>query len=394
MPHRPQGDQLKYFNLNSRFTVGCIGRQYGKSTLAMIRRIRSMLDVGGIHWWVTPIVPQAKIHFKRFLRYYSHLAVRTNKADMEAELFNGSIIQFKGSDDYTNLKGETLDGVTLDECGSMKPEVFSEVIRPMLAVNNGGADLIGTPKGKNWFHSIWVNSVNSPDWSRHHAPSNLSPFFSQAEFDAIKATTTEATFRQEYLAEFLDSGSEVFSNFNECIKGALEEPKPSSAYVLSVDLAKYKDWTVITVWDVARKHMVYFSRFNQIDWSMQESRIVETAIKYNRATIRVDATGVGDPIFERLRKTGLNVDPVRFTAAVKEHLIESLVFAIEKREITFPYIEEMVHELSVFNVEKTKTGNIRYTAPDGYHDDIVISMAMAVDKLTMPAFKAEFFKAN
>ena len=54
---------------------------------------------------------------------------------------------------------------------------------------------------------------------------------------------------------------------------------------------------------------------------------------------------------------------------------------IEQREITFPEIPELLNELNLFEVEQTKAGNMRYNAPEGYHDDIVISMALAVDGL-------------
>jgi hypothetical protein len=95
----------------------------------------------------------------------------------------------------------------------------------------------------------------------------------------------------------------------------------------------------------------------------------------------VDATGVGDPIYENLSRAGLKVHPVKFTSAVKKHLIENLAIMIEKREITFPEIPEIINELNMFTLDVGPTGNIRYQAQAGYHDDIVISMALAVDGL-------------
>lgn len=378
LPHKPTGDQWNYFNLPTRHTVGVIGRQYGKSTLAALRAVRKVMSRRDAnHYWVSPIYSQAKVQYERLLRHYGPFINKHNKTDLNASLVSGGWIHFKGSDKPDNIKSDTLTGATLDECGTMHESVWSEVIRPMLAVKQGGADFLGTPKGKNWYYQIAQQAKTDPEFSFHHAPSNKSPFFSQAEFEKIKASTPEAIFRQEYMAEFLDSGSEVFRNFTDCIKGELEAPRKGGLYTMAVDLAKHADWTVITVWDVERKHMVYFERFNQIDWSLQEARIQEVAKRY-AASVVIDATGVGDPVYERLRKSGLTIRPVKFTSAVKEHLIESLVMAIEKREITFPHIPEIVHELSVFGVEKTPSGNIRYTAPSGYHDDCVISMALAV----------------
>lgn len=383
LPHKPSGDQWNYFNLNTRHTVGVIGRQYGKSTLAKLRAVKKDTLKGrkANRYWVAPIVSQARVQFERFIYEYASLIRKPNKTHMEAQYLTNGWIHFKGSDDPANLKADTLTDATLDECGTMHNTVWSEVVRPMLAVNLGGCDFIGTPKGKNWYWEIAEMAKVDDDFSFHHAPSNKSPYFSQAEFDKIRASTPEAIFRQEYLAEFLESGSEVFRNFRECIKGELAEPVKGRMYLMGADIAKHVDWTVITVWDVERKHLVYYDRFNQIDWPMIEARIEAACLKYNRAHIRLDATGVGDPVYDRLQRRGLPVSPVRINEAVKTHLIESLQFAIEKREITFPHLPDMIHELSIFGAKKTPRGHIQYSAPPGYHDDIVLSMALAVSNI-------------
>ena len=45
--------------------------------------------------------------------------------------------------------------------------------------------------------------------------------------------------------------------------------------------------------------------------------------------------------------------------------------------ISFPDIPELINELSTFTFEQTDGGLIKYSAPDGMHDDIVISLALA-----------------
>jgi hypothetical protein len=396
LPHKPAGDQWNYYNLNTRHTVGVIGRQYGKGVLAKLRAVRKDIAKGrkANRYWVAPIVPQARVHFERFIYEYRHFIGKPNKTHMEAPYLTGGWIHFKGSDNPESLKSDTLSDATLDECGTMIETVWSESIRPMLAVNQGGCDFIGTPKGKNWYWEIAEQAKTDPDFSYHHAPSNKSPFFSQAEFDKIRASTPEQIFRQEYLAEFLDSGSEVFRNFRDCIKGELAEPVKGRLYLMGVDIAKHVDWTVITVWDVERKHLVYFERFNQVDWPLIEARIAATCQKYNRARVRLDATGVGDPVFDRLNSMGLPVYPIRINAAVKTHLIESLIMAIEKQEISFPHLPDLVHEFSIFGAKKSPSGHIQYSAPAGYHDDIVLSCSLAVSELVSYTPAPEFFSAR
>ena len=62
-----------------------------------------------------------------------------------------------GADNPDRLRGGGLDGVLLDEYADMKPAVWGEVIRPMLADRQGWATFIGTPKGRVGLYDIWNN---------------------------------------------------------------------------------------------------------------------------------------------------------------------------------------------------------------------------------------------
>jgi len=69
-----------------------------------------------------------------------------------------------GADNPDALRGPYLDGVVLDEFADMKPEVWHEVVRPMLADRRGWATFIGTPKGKNEFFRLYENAKRDPAW--------------------------------------------------------------------------------------------------------------------------------------------------------------------------------------------------------------------------------------
>ena len=387
-PVGAQGDQERFYLLNSRFSVGVIGRQYGKTTLAQYRmtlRIISERKPYSVYWWISPTIAQARVVFKRYIRLYADciLPKSVNRTYQEVQLLTGATIAFKGSDKPDNLRGESLNGAILDECGQMKEEVWSEIIRPMLGTTNGWVDFIGTPKGKNWFFGIVSRAkAGEKDYSFHHASSDKSPFFSKDEFEKARSELPERVFRQEYLAEFLDFDSEVFRNVQDCIRGKLEDPVSGRRYVIGLDIAKRFDFTVLTAWDQQRKCLVGFERFNEINYNTQIERITAFTRKWNNGYLIMDSTGVGDPIYDRLDGIGLSVKGVQFTQITKEYLITALSIAIEKREISFPDIPELTQELYVFSAEKTPSGKIRYSAPSGYHDDIVISMALAVSEIT------------
>ncbi len=147
------------------------------------------------------------------------------------------------------------------------------------------------------------------------------------------------------------------------------------SFHIGVDLAKYMDFTVITVLD-RKGDLVYFDRFNKIDWNLQKERIRFISKKYP-GKIVLDSTGVGDPIYDELRKDGLNVEGYRFTSPSKEQLINNLSMVIEQELVHLDDIPELINELEIFEYQITPSRNLKMSAPEGYHDDCVISLALA-----------------
>ncbi len=72
----------------------------------------------------------------------------------------------------------------------------------------------------------------------------------------------------------------------------------------------------------------------------------------------------------------------KFTSTSKQQLMEGLSVAIQQGTIKFPD-GVLVRELESFEYEYTRSG-IRYTAPEGLHDDCVCALALAVSRLRVP----------
>jgi hypothetical protein len=101
----------------------------------------------------------------------------------------------------------------------------------------------------------------------------------------------------------------------------------------------------------------------------------------------VDSTGVGDPIVEQLqRRAGGSIVGYHFSAPSKQRLMEGLAAAIHQQAVRFPD-GPLVAELESFGYEYTQSG-VRYSAPDGLHDDGVCALALAVQARTGPMVRA------
>jgi phage FluMu gp28-like protein len=191
----------------------------------------------------------------------------------------------------------------------------------------------------------------------------------------------DRVFEQEYLAKFVDDASGVFQNIRERNVESYGLPvsaaKSTGPYAIGVDFARVEDWTVIVVLD-ADGRLVAFKRLQQTTWTRIQQTVERLADTYSPSAIALDATR-DNKIVQDLEDGGYFVDPVRFSPANKRTLIENLITELEAGRITIPEsANTLINELEVYESQRSERGRVRYTAPSGFHDDCVDSLALAV----------------
>lgn len=389
----PRPDQIEVHRDTSDIRLLACGTRWGKTKLSAMEGLAAGISAltRSFGWIVAPTYTLAEKVFREILfmarTKLKPFVIEASDSKMKLVLRNiggyVSEIHGKTAENPDNLLGEGLNWCILDEAARTKRAIWEAYLSQRLIDKNGWAILISTPKGKNWFHEMFLRGWDSLEAGRvksYSFPTANNPVIKRELLETAKHELPEDVYRQEYLAAFLDSGGVVFRGIDRCIAGELVEPKTLSTYVMGVDLAKYKDFTVLVVLN-SRGQLVAFDRFNQIDWVIQKARIRALSRRYNNACILIDSTGVGDPIYEDLRRESLPIAPYTFTEATKKNLIDNLILAIENRAITFPRIDVLVNELEAFSYELTDAGRLKRSAPQGYHDDCVIALALAAFQL-------------
>jgi hypothetical protein len=154
--------------------------------------------------------------------------------------------------------------------------------------------------------------------------------------------------------------------------------------VIGADLAKYEDYTVLIALDEHDGSLRGFDRFQQLDWVFQQQRIVAFVKQFNNGRLLLDSTGVGDSVYDQLSRAQIHVDGYKFTRASKANLIENLSMMLDRSAISYPDIPVLINELQLFGYETMPSGVVRYRAPSGYHDDCVVSLALAAWMLHEP----------
>lgn len=378
--------QLEILKNPARFKSLVIHRKAGKTALALNKLIiESQLNPGKVFWYVAPTYRQAKeIVWKdpEMLQRYLPLEIVDKKNDTELSVYfkNGSVLSVKGADEPDSLRGPNPQGTILDEFPMMKPMVWEEIISPIVFANaKAWTWFVGTPKpGGIHAKRIHDEASKKAGWFAKTITAEESGIIPAEVLKEARETMTQAAYEQEFLCKWFDEGGTVFRGVDACVEGEYQEsPDLRFNYQFGFDLAMHVDWTVGIGINKNTHRVEFFDRYNQIDYNLQKARIEATLRRYNNPTCNMDQTGVGDPIVQDLQSRGLNINGVKFTEESKRNLVTNLALMIEQRKLKLPNIPELVSELKNFGYEITATGRVRYSAPEGSHDDCVMALALA-----------------
>ena len=376
----------------ARFKRLAAGRRWRKTTLAMRAALRGAA-AGMPMLWGAPTYRQCRIGWEELYRAAGGIA-DFGKSEMEVTVPPGNgRIAFVSLDDPDNARGKTAYGAVIDEAGFCSERAWYEVVRPMLSDCDGWALIMGTPRGHNWFWREWQAGLTDPEGMSWQAPTlgvriteqglvrephpMENPDFPFSEALQLYRTQPARVFEQEFLAQFVDDAGGVFRRVMDAATATEQEPVRGHEYIMGVDWAKTADFTVLTMLDVKARRMVALDRFNQIDWSLQRGRLRALYERYKPVSIIAETNSIGEPNIEALRQENLPVQGFTTTNASKAQVIEGLSLAFEQGALAILNDPVLIGELQAYELERLPSGLTRYNAPEGMHDDCVISLALA-----------------
>ncbi len=193
--------------------------------------------------YLSPYLVQTKQVAWDYAKYYSAPipGVKFNESELKITYPNGATLQLLGADNPDRLRGIYLDGIAMDEYAQIRPNLFTEIIRPALTDREGYAIFLGTPNGKNHFWEIAEVARSNPEWFiTVHKASDTGYVKDTELLDAAKIMS-----RDEYAQEYECS-------FEAAIKGAyyadefkrITDEKRISKSVYNKDLPVYTAWDI------------------------------------------------------------------------------------------------------------------------------------------------------
>lgn len=323
--------------------------------------------------WVSPVYKQSEKVFDEMSKAFGSGFIKPNGQKLTIEV-NGSTIQFFSAERYDNIRGFTFDYLVCDEFAFMAEQAWTEVLRATVLVKGKKVLLISTPKGKNHFYNLFNLDGINPQYKSFRQTS-YDGLASKDEIDGARETLPENIFRQEYLGEFLDNGTGVFMTVPINVKS-----QPDTVFYAGIDLGRADDYTVLTVLN-SFGEMVYCERWRHNTWQSIINNIVPILKRYNARTY-VEVNSIGDVVFEQLKALYQNIEPFTTTSKSKQDAVEALQVAVQNKEFHILDLEWLKKEFDVFTYEYShKSRSIKYSAPQGFHDDGVMSCCIAYQAL-------------
>ena len=299
IPYTPRDAFKPFHNRKTRWACLVAHRRAGKTVSCindLIRRAFSDAKENGRYAYIAPYHSQAKsIAWDYLLRFSESVRRTQNASELWVELINGARIRLFGADNPDALRGLYLDGVILDEYADMRPRVWGEIIRPLLADRQGWAVFIGTPKGHNAFYDIWKTANASDNWFAASIRASTSGLLPASELEDASRGMTQDQYDQEFECSFEAAilgayyGKELRA-LEESGRIANVEYDPSLPVYTAWDLG-YHDDTAIWFYQVTQSeiHIIDFYSGSGLSVAEYADAVNDRGYRYARHWLPHDA---------------------------------------------------------------------------------------------------------
>ncbi|WP_163320678.1 terminase large subunit domain-containing protein [Dysgonomonas sp. 520] len=402
-PHKGQQHIHRYIcNPNkkevSKTIFLCCSRRWGKSYFALNQALYDALSIPNNKiGFLTPTYKLASELFNLLYAalgesfpYYLSKAKGANSSSLKFRFSNGSSIEFHSFiTQPENLRGLTFTEMYVDEFCLMEQSVYNAIVKP-ITLTCTRVVYMSTPRGKSHFsHKIYLWGLRDEykNYKSFHFDIYSNPLIPIDEVELIKESMPELIFRQEILAEWIeDDLTALFKNVDEVITNI--DNIPVKRLYGGLDVGK-QDSTVLSISD-EDNNVKFIYRFNNQDYNLIVEQVIQKLKYHNVVSCICETNGVGSPVFDMLKSSAKrNVCRTQLKEWYqlnrnKNYIIEQLIILFQNRDIkisnAIECLEQLKLELKNFGMEfNPKTRTIRYCAKGGYHDDIILSLAMCME---------------
>jgi phage FluMu gp28-like protein len=289
------------------------------------------------------------------------------------------------------LRGYTAHQVICDEAAFFRDDelVFYNVLYPMLSTTDGTLIVSSTPWGKD---SVFYRMFQSDQFSKHvvtwREPVKCG-LIKRDFIEEMRRIYPLERFQREYEAAFVEDAKAYFSQdlITRCLDSELWlldfEERAQGEFYMGIDFGKKVDHSAIAVVerDGSQLLLRHVKQFRLEEPYASVIGYAKTICDRYRSVMGVyaDRTGVGEYIVEDMERSGIpNLEGVVLTSQAKEEILGYMKQVMVQNQFRMPYDPDLVAEINCEQFELTKDGHIRFSHPEGTHDDRLWAIALAI----------------
>ena len=386
-----EGQQKAYDAMHdplTRYLICAFSRQCGKSVLSEILLMENLLRPKTFNAYISPTFALSRKVFKELCALLSQtpFVASANSSTLTITTTQGSTLQFFSTESPVAIRGNTVSGIlVLDEAAYM-PDVlpngellWANVILPITKARKPKVLMISTPHGKSgFFYEHYLRGLEGAEgYVSMRRDIYQDSLVSEEEIGELKASMPEMAWRQEFLVEFIEGGSSVFTDYGKCFD--TDSYTPSKCWI-GIDLSSQgSDNTVVTLINDKDEVKQYV-----VKGTLDEkyARMADIINDSSPVAVYMEANSIGTPIINEVKKLVRHKSVIRewqTTNATKESIISDLVVEVAKHNIHFERDNRLLmEEMGTFEVEYSKTRKMVFKGRGSSHDDTIMSLAIAL----------------
>ena len=364
-----------------------LGNASGKTIFAEIMMIEYLCKPYTFSAYISPTFAQGKKVFAELTQILegTGLIKKANAQDLKIETIYGSTLKFFSMESPTSIRGNTVSGLlVLDEAAFFPTQLadgsdpYYNVIFPIIKARKPKVLVISTPNGRQGcYYDLYMKAWNGEKgYYQITATIYDDDLVTKEEIEEYKRGYPPMAFKQEFEVEFLDNALTVFPNFSTCFDGKYSGGK----CWIGIDPSSVgEDNTILTLVNALGEVKQY-----KIDGTLDSKyeQLANLVNKWNPVSTYIENNSIGEvmanEIKKKLKRKG-NFFSFTTTNETKKQYISMLAVDIANNNIHFEGDNKLLYsELSTFTFKLTKGGNITYAARDGFHDDTVTSLGIAL----------------
>lgn len=357
-----------------RYNVAVCGRRFGKTFLAADVLLNGPRKKGAIHGY--PVALYAPTYqtmlesWRKLVTILKPLTEKKSEQDKRIDLVTGGVVEFWSLDNPDAGRGRKYATVVIDEAAMIKrlEEGWEQNIQPLLLDYQGEAWIVSTPKGDNYFKTLFDrgyagNPNRDEQWQSWQLPTWENPYISRDDVEKMRQSMPQLAFMQEIEAQFVSFAGTFIKAEHIQVGTPPEGMKLYQGVDLAISMKENSDFTAIVTVGV--------------DEATGRVWIVDAERR------RVGFRGALDFIREkamRWRPVDIAVEVVQYQAAVVEELLRSTDLPVRKvrpdkdkltraQSLITRYENLVVWHSS--NLPSDFTNELLSFGPDCEHDDFV-----------------------